>query len=170
MLKNLQLYTEQAAGIFRINAENFLDSQKMRLLIDDDAGIGRYRGFAGSKSIERIDGEVRRSPRYQFDDNFHLSGGIIRDFFDFNFALFTGFDDAVDERSGRYPIGQFTNSKSLGIRFFYACPHFHAPSPLTSLIVGNIDQTTRLKIRIQVDFFTLQQLDGSFDQLIEVVG
>ncbi len=57
----LQFLTEQFTGVLGAEAQHFAYTQKQRLVVADNAGIGRNGGFAVGEGIEGINGDTRRN-------------------------------------------------------------------------------------------------------------
>jgi hypothetical protein len=80
--------------------QDFAYTNKIWLVVFDDAGVGRKRNFAIGKGIQRIDGFIARIPGHQVNEDFDVLGRVVVDFLDFDFAFVVGLDDGFDQARG----------------------------------------------------------------------
>ena len=72
----------------------------MRLIVLNDASDGRNSRLASGKSIEGIDGFIRRRTIRQVHQYLYIGSCIIIYFFYFDIALIIGFQYRIDEGFG----------------------------------------------------------------------
>ncbi len=73
--------------------QNLGNSNKMGLVVFNYAGIWRNGNFAIGKSVERINGFIRRNAGVEMNQNLHISRCVVVNFSDFDFASFVGFNN-----------------------------------------------------------------------------
>ena len=74
---DFKLHFQQLAGMLRRTAQDLAHPQEMGFVIADHAGIRGDRHFAVRKSVERVDGLVRRLVGRDLHDDFDLLGRIV---------------------------------------------------------------------------------------------
>ena len=70
-----------------------MNTEKLWFFIDDEAGIGRDRNFTIGKGIKGVQGNVRRNPWREFNNDFDMFRCIINDPLDLDLILLAGFDN-----------------------------------------------------------------------------
>ncbi|MCY1542115.1 hypothetical protein D9M68_778420 [compost metagenome] len=110
----------------------------MRLIIDDDTGIRRDRDLAIGKGIQGIDRLIYRHTLCQLYDQFYDRSSIIRYTLDLYFSLFIGFQDALDQSGGGYPIRHITDGYTFLIHLFYTGTHQHLTTTHTVIIIADV--------------------------------
>ena len=83
----------------------------MRLIVLNHTGDGRNSRLASGKSIERIDGFIRRRTIRQVHQYLYIGCCIIIYFFYFDIALIIGFQYRVDEGFGSSGKRYFGDNK-----------------------------------------------------------
>ena len=128
--------------------------RKHRLLSLNHTGIGRNRNFTIGKSIQCINGNIRRNARSKVNGDLYFSSRIIRNFFDFYFACIIGFNDAINQlRSGSAERNIFYDESPL-IVFFDPGTYAHFTSSHSIIIMSNIYHSAGGKIRIEFKLFS----------------
>lgn len=71
-LSDHQFASEQSHGAVNAMSEHIAHGEELRLVVLDDAAVGRYVDFAVAESIEGIHRLVRRSAWCQMHEDFHV--------------------------------------------------------------------------------------------------
>ena len=170
VLANLQFLTDEVLGTLGTMDEHVAHGEELRLLVLDDAAVGRDVDFAVGEGIESVDGLVARYARCQMHLNLHLCRCQVGDVASLDLALLDGLGDALDERRYRLGVGQFANHQRLLVQFFYLRTHLHHAATLSVVVFRHVDRAARLEVRIQVELLTMQIADGRVADFAEVVG
>src|SRR2546428_341950 len=104
---------------------------EVRLVPDDDAGIGRDGDFTVSKKIERINRLVWRSARGKLHIQLDVLSRIIRHAPDFDLTGVIGLQDAVCQLLRRDPIRHIPDDEGLAVGFFNPGADAHLASAST---------------------------------------
>ena len=156
--------------------QNVRHRYKMRLVVKNNAGIGRNTHLTVCKSIQGINRNIGRYPRCQVNDNLYIFGrevfhGLhsLFGFFDFYFSFFAGFDDGVLDGSGGRTERNFPNHQRFFVQLLNLSPDAHFSAPQSIVIVGNINVSSRWKIRKEGKRLTFENGDGGFEQFHKIV-
>ncbi len=169
MVLDLQFLPQQVFRALRANFQNFLHREKMRLIVDDDAGVRRDGILAIRESIKRVHRHFRRNARGNFDGHFDVFRRVVGYAFDLDLAFVIGFQDAVDEGRRGCAIRNFANGEGRFVHNVDPGAHLHATAPLAALVVAYVDHTAGVEIRKDLDLFTFQDFDRSLDEFDEIV-
>lgn len=94
---DFEFTTKYVPGVFGTDFDEFVDRKESGFVVVDDDGVWGERNFAVGEGVERLYGLVGVDAWGEMDENFDLSGGIVFDTKDFDFALFIGGDDGVHQ-------------------------------------------------------------------------
>ncbi len=164
-----KLGAQQMFGAFGAPAQDFADADEVRLLVGDDARVGRYGDFAVGEGIERVDGLVGRFVGAYVDDDFHLFGGVVVHFPYLDFSLFVGLDDGLLDGLGCGAVGDFGNGERALVDFGDACAHLHYAAAQSVVVARHVDEAARLEVGIERERFAPQTGYGGVDEFVEVV-
>ena len=142
----------------------------MRLLVPDDAGVGRDRHLAVGEGVERVDRLVRRLVGRHLHDDLDLFGRVVVDLADLDLALFVGLDDRLLDRLGGRGVGDLGDGQRPLVDLRDAGAHLHGAAPQAVVVAAHVGHAARREIGIQLEFAPLQMGDRRMDQLHEVVG
>ena len=115
-------------------AEHRAYREEMRLLVLDDAAVGRDVHFAIRKGIKGVQRLVRRGSGGEVYQYFHLVGGIVVYLAHLDFPFFYGFQYRVDERRCGFPVGNFADAECLVVYFRYLGTYAHHSAPLAVVV------------------------------------
>ena len=149
--------------------QNLVHRHKMRLLIDDHAGIGRDGDLTITEGIERINGYVRGNARRQINLNLNLSRCIVYYLFDLDFAFVIGFENGLDQTGGGYSIGNILDQEGRFVFGFDVGTDTQLSSSFATIIVTRIDHASSREVRNQLRLATFEDCNRSLAQLNEVV-
>ena len=135
----------------------------MRLVINDDAGIGRNAYLTVCEGIKGIDGNVGRLPRGQLYQYFHVFSRVVHHFFNLDLAFVIGFDDGVNEAAGSGAIRYFTNGHGLSVQLFHLRPHLDFATSQALVVLRKVGLSACEKIGVNLWLFALQYLNGCPD-------
>ena len=149
--------------------QDFVHGEEHRLVFPDHAGVGADLGLALGESVQGVNGLVRRHVGRQVDDDLHLVGGHVVDLLDVNLLLVLGLDDAVNHRLRGFPVRNLGDGDGALVHLVDACAHLHHAAALALVVLGTVGDAAGREVRQNLIRLTLQDGDGSVDELVEVV-
>ena len=126
---DLQLKFQEGNRVVHRTLQHLPDTHKNRFLLFYYARIRRNGDLAISKSIECIEGLIRRYPGGQLYDYLHICCRIIVDLLDLYLSLFVGLYNRLNQGHGSFAKGDLCNDKVLLVQFFNPCTYFYGPAP-----------------------------------------
>ena len=157
-------------GVFRIELQNVRNTDKFRVLVDNDARARRERLFAVRKGVESIDGHLRVCPRLQVYENFDALACVVVHVLDLDFSLVVCLDNAFNQAHGRGAVRDFADGERLVVNLFNLRADLDLAPALTVVVVRHVDDAAREKVRVKRKLLAAQAGDASFAELAEVVG
>ena len=157
-------------GVFRVELQDVRNTDKFRVLVDDDARAWRKRFFAVRKRIKCVNGHLRVRPRLQVYENFDALARVVVHVLDLDFSLVVCFDNAFNQAHGRCAVRDFADGERLVIDLFNLRADLDLAPALTVVVVRHVDDAAREKVRVKRKLLAAQAGDASFAELAEVVG
>ena len=169
-LADLEFLTQQFLGIFGRTTQYFAHGEEVRLLVVDDAAVGRNGDLAVGESVKCIDGLVARHTRHQMDDNLGMVAGEVVETLDLDLALFDGFAYRLDERIGGFAKRNIGDAQRLLVNLVDAATHLHDAASCSIVIFRNVDKTTCREVGVKFERFALEAGNRSIEKFVKVVG
>ena len=170
VLTDFQLLTDKVLRTVGRVAQHVADGEELRLVVTNDAAVGRDIDFAVGEGIERINGLVAADARRQMHLNLHLGRCQVCHVTRFNLALLNGLGDALAECGNSFRVRQLTDDERLRIELLNLGTHLQHAAALSVVVLADVDAAARLEVRIEVELLTVQVADGSVANLTEVMG
>ena len=129
-------------------AQHIAHSEETRLVVLDNAAVGRDVYLAIGEGVEGINGLVARHSRRKVNLYLHLGSSIVIHFLCLNLALVDGFEDGVDKRGCGLGERNLAYDDSLGVELLYLCTHLNHSATLTVVVACHINRATRGEVGI----------------------
>ncbi|CCY15563.1 unknown [Prevotella sp. CAG:755] len=139
------------------------------MLVVDDATVWRDADFAVGECVEGIDGFVGAGARREMDKDFDLGGRVVIDLADLDFTLLVGFQDAFDERRGRFPVGYFCDDERLVVEFLDLCTHLDVAAAHAVVVSRDIDASAGEEVGIEVEILAVEVVDGRVADFAQIM-
>ena len=156
--------------MFRVELQDVRNTDKFRVLVDNDARARRERLFAVREGVKRIDGDLRVCPRLQVHENFNALARVVVHVLDFDFALVVCLDNAFNQAHGRGAVRNFADGERLVVNLFNLRADLDLAPALTVVVVRHVDNAAREKVRVKRKLLAAQTGDASLAEFAEVVG
>ena len=166
----LQLGLEDVPRVISIVFQDLVHGEEHRLVVPDDAGIGRNLGLALGEGVQRVDGFVRRDIGGKMNHNFHFVGGHVFNLLDVDFLLVLGLEDAVDDGVRGFAVRNFRDGDGALVYLVDAGADLHHAAALALVVLGAVCDAAGREVRQNLIGLALQDGDGGVDELVEVVG
>ena len=150
-------------------SEHIAHGEELRLVVLDDAAVGRDVDFAVAEGIEGIHRLVRRSARCQMHEDFHVCRCNIIHLSCLDLSLFHCLGDGVDEASGGFTEWYLADYECLVVEFVYLGSYLQYASSLSVVVFAYVDGASCREIRIELEGFSLEVVDGSIAEVVEVM-
>ena len=170
VLAYLQFLAYQVLGAVGRVAQHVADGEELRLLVLDNAAVGRDVDLAVGEGIEGVDGLVRRHAGRQVDEYLHLSRCQVVYAAGLDLTLLDGLGDAFAERAHRLRERQLAYDQRLGVQLLYLSAYLEHAATLSVVVFRHVDRAARLEVGVQLEVLAVQVADGSVAYLAEVVG
>ena len=157
-------------GVVRVQLENVRNAHEFRVLVDNHASARRKRLFAVRERIECVDCHLRVRARLQVHENFDALARVVIDMLNLDFALVVCLHDAFDKANRRGAVRDFTNRERLIIDLFNLGADFDLAPTLTVVVVRDVDNAAREKVRVERELLAAQAGDACLAKFAEVVG
>ena len=142
----------------------------MRLVGDNQTGIWRQRQLTIRKSIKCIHRHIGRNAGLQINDDFNVFGGLVNDFFDFDFTFFGGFQDGFYEVACRRAKRYFLDQKLFFIRRNgNSCAHPYFSTAFSSVVIGHIYHPCGLEIGQNIGWASFQHINTRFNEFDKIM-
>ena len=151
-------------------AQHVADGEELRLVVLDDAAVGRYVDFAVREGIQRVQRLVRRHAGRQLHLYLHLGSRQVLHVACLDLALVDSFQYRVDNRLRGLRERYLADDQRLRVQLLYLGTHLQHAATLSVVVFRHVDGTSRGEVGIQVELLAVQVADGSVAQFHEVVG
>ncbi len=129
-------------------AQHIADGEELRLVVLDDAAVGRDVDFAVAEGIEGIHGFIGRCAWSQMHEDLHVGRGNVIYLSCLDLSLFHRLGDGVDEASGGFAVWNLGDDEGLVVELVYLGSHLQDASTLTVVVFAHVDGSTRWEVRI----------------------
>ena len=147
-LANHQLFAEQSHGTIYTVAEHIADGEELRLVVLDDAAVGRDVDFAITEGIEGIHRLVGGSAWSEVYENLHVGGGDILYLASLDLAFLHRLGDALDEASRGLAEWYLGDDERLVVELVYLGTNLQNTATLTIVVLAHIDGTASREVGI----------------------
>ena len=169
------LLAKQFQRVVHTSLQHFTHGKETRFLVIYHTTIRRNADLAISTCIEGVDCLVRRGSWRQVNKNLHTSSCQVLHVSNLDLTLLVGFQDTFYERtrfagrSCRLPKGYLCNGKGFVIPFLYFGTDTNYTSTLAIVVATHINTAASGEIWIKMKFFTMQILDSSITDFVQVM-
>ena len=150
-------------------AQHIAHGEELRLLVLNDAAVGREIDLAVAEGIEGIDGLVGRYARCEVHLYFDIGSGVVVHLLGFDLSFFNGLQDGIDERRGSLREWYLANDKCLLVEFLNLCTHLQNAAALAVVVFRHVDASARGEVGIQLERLATQIADGGVAEFVEVM-
>ena len=150
-------------------AKNIADGKELRLVVLDDAAVGRDVDLAIAEGIEGIHGFIGRCARCQMHENLYVGRGDVFYLSCLDFSLFHRLGDAFDEAHRGFAIWNLGDDEGLAVELIYLGSHLQGSATLTVVVFAHVDGSTRWEVRVDGKLFSPEVVDGSIAEVVEVM-
>ena len=141
----------------------------MRLLVVDDAAVGRDGDFTIGEGIKRIDGLVTRNARHQMNDNLSMVAGEVIETLNLDLTLFDCLSYRLDERIGGFTKRHIGDTQRLLVDLVDATTYLDDAATSTIVIFRNVDEATRREVGVKLKRFAFETGNRRIEQFVEVM-
>ena len=120
-------------------AQQIAHGEELRLVVHDDAAVGRDVYLAVGEGIEGIDGLVAAHARCQMELYLYVAGCQVVNAAHLYLSFRDGFEDGLLETVGSLAVGHFPDDERLGIKFLNARPDLYLSASLSVVVSAYID-------------------------------
>ncbi len=131
-------------------SEHIAHGEELRLVVLDDAAVGRYVDFAVAEGIEGIHRLVRRSAWSQMHEDFHVGRCDIIYLSGLDLSLSTALVMEFDEASGGFAVWYLADDECLVVELVYLGSYLQYASSLTVVVFAYVDGASCREIRIEL--------------------
>ena len=164
-----KLTAQQTPRILGRAAENLLHTHEVRLLVTDNARIGRDGYLARGEGVEGVDGLVARLVVRNVDHDLDLVGRQIVHLLDTYLAPLVGLHDRILYRLRGRGKGYLRNGERPFVDLRDTRPHLDRATAQAVVVARHIHDTARREIGIQLEILPAKVCDTCIDQLVEVM-
>ena len=150
--------------------EHIAHSQELRLIVLDDATVGRDADLAIRKGVEGIDGLVARYARSQMHLDLHVGSSQILHLAGLDLSLFHCLHDGILNALRSLREGNLSDDERLLVYLLNFRPHFDGASTLPVVILADVDATRCGEIGEELEGLFVEVGDGCITNLTEIMG
>ena len=144
----LQFQPKQPHRAVNVMAQHLAYGEETRLVVFDNAAVGRNVNLAVAKCVECINGFVRRNARGEVHLYLYLGRRIVVYALGLYLSLLLRFKNRVDKRGGVLAERYLADNKCLAVQFLNLGAHLDRAAPLSVVISAGINRTARGKVGI----------------------
>ena len=164
-----KLAAQQTPRILGRAAKDLLHTHEVRLLVTDDARIGRDGYLARGEGVEGVDGLVARLVVRYMDHYLDLVGRQIVHLLDTYLAPLVGLHDRILYRLRGRGKGYLRNGERPFVDLRDTRPHLDRATAQAVVVARHIHDTARREIGIQLEILPAKVCDTCVNQLVEVM-
>ncbi len=150
-------------------AQHIAHGEEARLVVLDDAAVGRDVDLAVREGIEGVDGLVRRRARCKLYLYLHVACRHVDDTSCFDLPFLDGFGDGVLQGSGGFGVGHLADDERLVVEFVDFGSYAHHAAALSVVVFAHVDGTAGGEVGIEMKLLAFEVVDGSVANLVEVM-
>ena len=166
---NLQFLPEQVLGVLRVEPEDVIHAEELRLVIHDDAGVRRYGHFAVGECIQGIYRLVRRNIVREVDHDVGFAGGKVGYLLDLDLSLVLCLEYGLDKPVRRLPVRDFGDGESAFVYLLYLRPDTDDSASLPPVVFGAVGEPSGREVRVEFEITAFEDVYRCIDQLVEIV-
>ena len=151
-------------------AQHVAHGEEARLVILDDAAVGRDINLAVGEGIEGIDGLVGRCAGCELYLNLHVTGRHVDDAAGLDLPFFDGLGDGVLQGSGRFGEGHLADDECLVVELVDLGTDAHHAAALPVVVFAHVDGAAGGEVGVEMEFLAFEVVDGGVAELVEVMG
>ena len=170
VLADFEFLAQQPHRAVHGMAQHVGHGEELRLIVLDDAAVGRKVDFAIGEGIERIDGLVGRDSRREVHLHFHVGRSEVGHVLGLDFPLFDGFGDAFAKGADGLGERQVADDERLVVELLNLGAYFQYTASLAVVVFRNVDRAPRGEVGIEPEFLSVKVFDGGIADVVEVVG
>ena len=164
-----QFATEQSHGAVNAMSEHIAHGEELRLVVLDDAAVGRDVDFAIAEGIECIHRFVRRSARSKMYEDFNICRCDVFYLASLDFSLFYRLGNAFDEAYCGFAVWYFADDECFVVEFVNLGSYLQYATSLTVVVFAYVYGTSCREIGVDIEWFTLKVVDSSIAEVVEVM-
>ena len=164
-----QLLAQQSHSAVHAVAQHVAHGEELRLVVLDDAAVGRDVDFAVAEGIEGIHRLVARCAWGEVYEYLHVGGGHVIHLACLDFSLLHRLGDGVDEAAGGLAEGYLADNECLAVELVNLGSYLEHAATLSVVVFAHVDGTARREVGIDLERLALEIMDGSVAKVVEVV-
>ena len=166
----LEFAAEEGLGVLGTVAQHVAHGEELRLVVGDDAAVGRDVDLAVGEGVEGVKGLVGRDAGSEMHLYLHLGGGVVVHLARLDLAFLYGLEDGLDERGGGLAVWYLADDEGLVVELLYLRPHLEHSAALAVVIAADVDAASRGEVGIELEGLAVEIGYGGVAELAEVVG
>ena len=166
---DLKFLSEQITRMVCAVAQDVVDAEELRLMIDNDAGIRRNGHLAVCTCVQSVYGLVWRDVIGQVDHDVGLVCRKVVNLLDLDLALFLSLDNGIDDDMGGLAERNFGNCQCILVNFLDLRTNLYYTAPFALHIFAAVSISCSREVRIKFEILALKMSNGGVDEFIEIM-
>ena len=164
-----EFLAQEVTGVLCAVAEHVVDTQNLRLVVEDHACVRCDGHLACGEFIKRIDGLVRRHVVRKVDHDVHLVCGEVVDLLDLDLTGLLGLEDCLDHHLSRLAVRHLGDCESILVDLLDLCADLDLAALALAAVFRAVGRTTCEEVREYLEILALKHADGCVYEFVEVV-